>query len=173
MPNVNPKTGLAYGVISTRHTPYLLEDIQSHGNNVTMENRRKECRQRLRNVVCDYSSNVDEVVEDMMDVLDDYAEHYGEEDEYEAELEGTKYLLSWLGGAPLIWVIDSEWACYCNPCSPCVPGAGDLDTLEGSTLAHCMPPEEWELIRENGGQVPKTLINLKTNTEVSLEKEEK
>lgn len=50
----------------------------------------------------------------------------------EPTIEGTyecvKYRISWLGGAPLLWVLEGPVG-YCNQlCSPCVPGAGDLDS---------------------------------------------
>lgn len=69
-----------------------------------------------------------------------------DESEYEYEAEdGTAYLIGWLGGAPLIWVVRSEYVTTTRPCSPCVPGAGDLDSatdeLDG-TLCHCPPPDD-------------------------------
>jgi hypothetical protein len=163
--NWNKDTGLVYGVVSARNAPWLEEDIITHGNNTSFERFRTECRDKVRNLVRDLpvaSAEIEAAVDASMETLEDYYLYEGEEDNYTYVDGPTKYELGWLGGAPLIWVVDSEWACYCNHCSPCVPGAGDLDNPEGTTLAHCMPPERWKEVYENGGEIPKTLIHLPT-----------
>lgn len=51
-----------------------------------------------------------------------------EEPSYTLETaEGLQLALGWLGGAPLVWVIDSPETTVAPACSPCVPNAGDLD----------------------------------------------
>jgi len=46
----------------------------------------------------------------------------------EGEYDGVKYRISWLGGAPLVWVLEGPTG-YCRSlCSPCVPNAADLDS---------------------------------------------
>lgn len=75
--------------------------------------------------------------------------------------DGTKHevslMLSPLGGAQLLWVMDSPYITPCASCSPCIPGAGDLDSPTGffnpederfgaydpaaGKYAHCLPPE--------------------------------
>lgn len=44
------------------------------------------------------------------------------------ESEGVKMRLSSLGGAPLLWILDSPYRATVRLCSPCVPNAGDLDS---------------------------------------------
>jgi hypothetical protein len=52
------------------------------------------------------------------------------------------YHTSFLGGAPLIWVIKSPHVTRARPCSPCVPNAGDLDNLdEGGIECYDVNPE--------------------------------
>jgi hypothetical protein len=46
----------------------------------------------------------------------------------EGEYEGVKYRISWLGGAPLLWIIEGPVGFANSLCSPCVPGAADLDS---------------------------------------------
>lgn len=53
----------------------------------------------------------------------------------------VKLQLTWLGGATLIFVLDSPWVVRCARCSPCCPNAGDLDN-KGSIMAYCLPPDE-------------------------------
>ena len=50
--------------------------------------------------------------------------------------------LGYLGGAPLIWVLESPWVATCARCSPCCPNAGDLNTPGESMIEYCLPPEE-------------------------------
>jgi hypothetical protein len=45
----------------------------------------------------------------------------------EGEYEGVKYQIGWLGGAPLLWVIEGPIGWAARLCSPCVPNAADLD----------------------------------------------
>ena len=47
---------------------------------------------------------------------------------YEGEHEGVMYRTTWLGGAPMLCVFKSPYVTKCSVCSPCVPGAGDLDS---------------------------------------------
>lgn len=76
-------------------------------------------------------------------VTDDCGEH-----EYEYEDEGFKYRLARLGGAPLVWVIESPYVTYCRSCSPCIPNAGDLDNCvpenEANSIAYCVDPDDLE-----------------------------
>jgi hypothetical protein len=55
-----------------------------------------------------------------------------EEPTIEGKLDGVKYHISWLGGAPILFVFEGPLGCAENLCSPCVPGAADLDS--GFTL---------------------------------------
>lgn len=72
--------------------------------------------------------------------------------EYTTPAGPVKLRLGHLGGAPLLWVIESPYFTRASWCSPCVPGAGDLDnpkslTAEGGVRCHCLPaddmPDDW------------------------------
>lgn len=43
------------------------------------------------------------------------------------EYQGVSYLITWLGGAPLLTVTDGPIGLAHELCSPCVPGAANLD----------------------------------------------
>lgn len=45
----------------------------------------------------------------------------------EGTYEGVRYQISWLGGAPILWVFEGPLGFAERLCSPCVPGAADLD----------------------------------------------
>ncbi len=51
----------------------------------------------------------------------------------EGECQGIKYRISWLGGAPLLWVFESPFKQFFDLCSPCVPNAcnGDNPNPDG------------------------------------------
>jgi hypothetical protein len=65
--------------------------------------------------------------------------------------DGSNLLLSYLGGAPLVTVVDSEWVTECAVCSPCCPQAGDLDS-EGSFTCLCMSPQEMHEVAKGNGR---------------------
>lgn len=46
----------------------------------------------------------------------------------EGVYDGVHYLISWLGGAPLLWITQGPTGWAKSLCSPCVPGAADLDS---------------------------------------------
>lgn len=144
MPNMNTETGIAYGVCDGRNFPLLMEEIFTHGKDETFAAFKeeyiakvsavlKECGQR------DARKRAESIVDDFE--WDDYQE---DENEYSYEdEEGNKFLLSYLGGAPLIWCILTSKIVTARPCSPCVPGAGDLDSLSEDGIECYGIPDEY------------------------------
>jgi hypothetical protein len=59
------------------------------------------------------------------------------------EAEGFKYELMYLGGAPLIYVMDSPFVALCGECSPCCPNAGDLDLIMPAKLTGDVDNQRW------------------------------
>ena len=57
--------------------------------------------------------------------------------------EGVRYEISWLGGAPLLWVIESPIISKARLCSPCCPNAGDLDSLDDDGYECYGIPADW------------------------------
>ena len=57
--------------------------------------------------------------------------------------EGVRYEISWLGGAPLLWVFESPVISKARLCSPCCPNAGDLDSLDDDGYECYGIPEDW------------------------------
>lgn len=174
IPNVNPNTGIAYGVISGNNVPELLDDIISNGDNITYEAWKKELEQEIRNSLFSIFNGrhhdpnrivdhcgVDEIVEAALDAgLNDEYQNEEEEYVYEASYVTSttpiptgvgyptakfKLQLGWLGGAPLIWIIESPFKAYAPHCSPCVPNAGDLNNMhsdDSGVLCYCLSPED-------------------------------
>lgn len=64
--------------------------------------------------------------------------------EYDTPHGKVKLKLSSLGGAPLLFVLESPYVIRAQQCSPCVPGAGNLDHPDPhGILCHALDPEEW------------------------------
>lgn len=122
MPNLNPTTGIAYGTIYLNDLPdWVFDEFQDHGVNLTARAAEEEYR----------SENPDASDADM----DRFWDHYeGSEECYALERDGMKLELSYLGGAALIFVLESPSTTRARPCSPCVPGAGDLNSKDASGI---------------------------------------
>jgi len=57
--------------------------------------------------------------------------------------EGVRYEISWLGGAPLLWVFESPVISKARLCSPCCPNAGDLNSLDDDGYECYGIPADW------------------------------
>lgn len=71
---------------------------------------------------------IEEISEQVMEALNDSGSTQFDEEEYEYITETEQYLLSYLGGAPMIWAMKTPFLTKARLCSPCVPNAGDLDS---------------------------------------------
>jgi len=140
MPNYNPATGVPYGVIACQSLDAELVDElwYTHGTDLSYEEAVRELRNEVNAEV--EAGELDE--DDFDSELDLRVERIQiDEPTIEGVYEGVHYHISWLGGAPLLWVFESP---HINPhaqCSPCVPGAGDLDS-EGDVLCYDVP-DDW------------------------------
>jgi hypothetical protein len=74
---------------------------------------------------CDAADNV----EDYIDYVESTECDFNiDEPIIEGECDGVKYRISWLGGAPLLWVLEGPLGFANRLCSPCVPNAAELDS---------------------------------------------
>lgn len=61
---------------------------------------------------------------------------------YQDNEQGLVLQLSYLGGAALLTIMASPWVVRAQPCSPCCPNAGDLDSLDPEGVeTFCLPPD--------------------------------
>ena len=173
IPNVNPRTGIAYGAADGRNLPALYGDIILYGRDMSAEAATDELERAFKKsivkVIEEYAGQstvkaakktgvLDKMVGQLIEELDDVTGFLGwvlncDEPEYAYELETSEgpvhFRTLWLGGAPLVLTTESPWVARCAPCSPCVPNAGDLDApSDDGMLAYCPPPEcldeEWK-----------------------------
>lgn len=153
MPNYDPDTGIPYGTIYLHHLDSdLAQELwYTHGEDISHRDALEELRAEVtRDVEDEYGDDESDdrlSEEDMADEIDRRVETQSEfinidEPTIEGEYEGVKYMISWLGGAPMLWVFSSPYVGHYAQCSPCVPGAADLETPdEFGIIAYDIPPD--------------------------------
>ena len=122
--NIDVETGIRYGVISyNKIDQEALNDIYQNGENLDYNNYVKE--------LLDEGKTEEEIEE--------LTEFYEEDnDTYEYKANGYEILTTDLG----LYIIKSPYTTTCRFCSPCCPGAGDLDNyLEDGVETYCLEAE--------------------------------
>ena len=146
MPNYNPDTGIPYGTIYLHHLDSdLAQELwYTHGEDISYKNALEEFRSEVRAELLDSEPDVDpDDIEDMIDSRCEWFEPQIDEPTIEGEYEGVRYMISWLGGAPLLWVFRSPFTGSYAQCSPCVPGAGDLEKPDEYGVVCYDVPRDW------------------------------
>lgn len=139
--NTNLETGIRYGVIYLNSLNQDTADqLFFEGVNVSEEEAyteaEREILETIKNEIFEAVKDGEEPPYDEDDIdreVERRLERWGDQlqiDEpfIEGEHEGVKYQISWLGGAPMLWVLESPCCGKYKLCSPCVPNAGDLDS---------------------------------------------
>lgn len=157
--NYNTQTGIPYGVISGNTVPGLVDDIITHGINLDYQSWESETLEMLESARAsdDPADSLLEVVGEYLnfDFTDDILDYGNDEliglmaeyidfDEptYKWESGGYSYYLTWLGGGILVYVCDGQTIGKYDLCSPCVPGAGNLDSPNPDGIeCYDVPPE--------------------------------
>lgn len=148
MPNYNTETGIPFGTIYLNNldgdtADWLFYDGENLSEKEAYEEAKAEIRREIENEIEEGvfdgdEDDIDGEVDHRMENLDLQIE----EPTIEGECEGVKYMISWLGGAPLLWCLESPFTGLYRQCSPCVPGAVDLDSPdEDGTLGYDVPPD--------------------------------
>lgn len=157
--NFNEKTGVPYGYISLSA---LDDDVVhellygSHVQNLSELMRKAEILKEVFNkydVDCGSIDSVERIheLEELLDDMPgakceygdlvDQADMYAEEDILQGEYQGVTYQVSWLGGAQAFWIFESPVITErAQPASPCLPGAGILNSLTGNVTCYDVPP---------------------------------
>lgn len=142
--NINPETGIRYGVISANSiNGFVFQDIFDQVYNFFSELCYNEAIEELK-----IDNPEDAEDEEKLDEFEqDFFDNFQPEEIWgDFELDGIKGHLSCLGGAYIIFVTESPYTTKAKLCSPCVPNAGDLDSLnENGYTCYDVPPEWKEL----------------------------
>jgi hypothetical protein len=175
--NVNPETGIRYGV--THKIPsWVFDDAMSWECPDEVDALAEYARDLLvkkaengeigpddidgftpdkeednRETLADYIRGLDsKASSDLLAMVDgdawnEYPGFWGSFDFSESarlgESDGIKMMLGGLGGAPLLWILDSPYLDTVRLCSPCVPNAGDLDSPDGNGYQCYAPCPDW------------------------------
>lgn len=160
MPNVNTETGIRYGVVSLHSlAEWTFDEFFYNGESATMRAIEQDALAERKNLRfagmcpdCRADLNGDDCPEchystedDNGELPDDFWDDIQiEEEEFElVTSDGLSLALSYLGGAPLVWVFKSPVTTRARLCSPCVPNAGDLDAKDPAGFECYDLPSEW------------------------------
>ncbi len=154
MPNYDETTGIRYGVISPHSiSSFALEDIYQKGTDPQYESAKEELTTEIKTVLDNHGFSVGEIDEVLSPVIDIFNESYQSDGSGIMDYSDNEYSLHVSGDNFGIFVMKSPYYTYCRGCSPCAPGAGDLDApidpsnLHLDTLEHisaktlCLGPE--------------------------------
>ena len=127
MANRHPVTGVRYTIyhINNELHPEVWDDIyRDGGESVELVDARSEAVTKAAEALRELGFGK-WTVENCLDILsDDFAEGYEcDEPTYEGETDGIKWVVTWLGGAPHLTVLESPYYGVGRECSPCVPNA--------------------------------------------------
>lgn len=139
--NTNPETGIAYGYISANALDSELVDQLMYGTQAVDNDYEEALREYLRECREETPEDVD--FDEDAHTQDFSDEYHCEEPNISGTLEGVDYAASWLGGALHFWVFHSERESTFRQCSPCVPGAADLDNPDSDGIVGYDVPQEW------------------------------
>jgi len=143
MPNYDEKTGIAYGVSSPNAlNGDALNDIYANGNDPHYENGKEELIDDLKAFCENHNIRFDRINTDSF--IDEFSDSYQGNDDGQCDYSDNDYDLHVSGDGFGIFVMKSPYYTYCRKCSPCAPGAGDLN--------HPVPPEFWNDKIEYPGQ---------------------
>lgn len=127
MPNFDETTGIRYGVISPHSiSPFALDDIYQKGTDPHYEYGKTELLKDLKQFCEDHYLNFDNINTDSFE--DEYNESYSGNDDGQCDYSDKEYDLHVSGDNFGIFVMKSPYYTYCRNCSPCAPGAGNLDS---------------------------------------------
>lgn len=144
--NRDPETGISYGMISQNSlSGDALSDIYSCGDDIGFENMRKQAQDELAAAIEAAVENYGKLdaQEAADDLLDNIEWHECDESgPYRYECDG--YVLQTTDDNEL-WVFKSPFYTHAQFCSPCVPGAGNLDTYcPNGPKTYCLGPDWFE-----------------------------
>ena len=137
--NIDAETGIRYGVIGQNAEPLnpdAVQEIWHSGTNLSYENYLDGAKAKLRSALSDYfsdykhgsdaKSKLDRAVDDALDVVSDgLGDNYqGDNDAMLFQSDGYKIQT----GETDLWILKSPFYTHAQFCSPCAPGAGNLDS---------------------------------------------
>jgi len=181
MPNYDEKTGIRYGVISPHNiSSWSLDEIYQNGTDPQYESGKQEIIKNLNTVFEIAGIRSDDhktVITD--EIIQEYSDHYESDGSGIMDYSDSEYDLHVSGDNFGIFVMKSPYYTFCRGCSPCAPGAGDLNNpidpvnLNLSTLEHisaktlCLGPEWFDREKDQYSRnMPYRCFKVSDDTEV-------
>ena len=125
MANYDEKTGIHYGVISPNSIRQeTLSDLCDKSIDTIYEESKKTLLSDLESFCDDHYLDFKNINEDSF--IDEFNQNY-DNDNHGYEYEDKDYFLQISDDNFGIFVIKSPYYTFTKQCSPCAPGAGDLD----------------------------------------------
>ena len=128
MPNYDEKTGIHYGMISPNSVmAEVMNDLQISGIDPVYVESKNTFMDKITSVLDEYgfsAGHKDEILEPALDVFN---ETYTDDGSGIFDYSDKEYTLHNSGDNFGLYVIKSPYYTFCRQCSPCAPGAGDLD----------------------------------------------
>jgi hypothetical protein len=142
--NVDPETGISYGVISLNSIDsYTLEDIYQNGEDLSYKAAREEAEKEFS--MLKYNPDGTPLDDDYLEsAMQEWDEAYqNDNDAYLYTSEGITVQTS--GDGSTLWVFKSPYTRLVSQCSPCVPNAGDLNTETAKWNSQGAPVNAYDL----------------------------
>lgn len=147
-PNTNPDTGIAYGYISAEALHPEVVDNLLYGAQARDHSYEEAVADIIDEAIKDFFAERGRLpdVDEELDIREDAETEAGliefNEPEITGQFDGVFYATSWLGGALHFWIFESPVTTdKAGRASPCVPGAGILDRLDGSVTSYDVPAD--------------------------------
>jgi hypothetical protein len=168
--NMDADKGIRYGVISRNSVIESGQEIYEDGTNLSHQHFFSEVRENLRRALDDYfsdhhyrdgePSDLDKAAGDALDAIEDRLNDRYQEDNDSYRYEKDDYIIETCLDNDFT-VIKSPYFTYAQFCSPCVPGACNLDSPldhipeDGSNACYCLGHEWFE-----DGRAPYPVFNM-------------
>jgi hypothetical protein len=128
MSNFNETVGIRYGVISPHSiSPWSLDEIYQNGTDPIYEELKNDLIDPIRKHLNNFGFSVGQIDEVLDPLIDNFNESYESDGSGIMDYSDKEYDLHVSGDNFGIFVMKSPYYTWCKPCSPCAPGAGDLD----------------------------------------------
>jgi hypothetical protein len=161
--NRDVETGIRYGMISQHSVmPEALDDVYSKGDDLQHEQMKEDMQESIAAgitaAVEQYGGTVadpDELAAEIMGVVE-FDNCCDESGPYAYESDGLKVQTT---SDNELWVFKSPFYTRAQFCSPCVPGAGNLDTFcEDGPKTYCLGTDWFE-----GDKAPYNIWSVETD----------
>lgn len=155
--NTDKDTGIRYGVISQNSLmAEALDDIYTHGRDLSHEQAEADLKSALRRTLEDYfhGERLNHAVDNAFDAIDGWADNFDGSGPYYYEADETVQTME--NGE--LWVFKSLYFTHAQFCSPCMPGAGNLDThCPDGPRTYCLGHDWFD-----GGKAPYPVYSVAT-----------